>query len=421
MPVEIVEVLHRVPFFAGVDNDELHRLAALGAEWSYDAGDLIFREGDSGHSLFIVLSGSVQIYRALEDDTRAELAELGAGSFFGEMSLLDGEPRSACVAATEPTRVFVLEREDVLALLGRAPRMLGNVLSVLSGKVRSSNDGLLEAMITHERVRAEGELARHRSIAEMVAGIAHEINTPLGIVNSAASFVTDALSPRELASLARDETALSMLGDVAEACRLIQANIARANELVRSFQKLSVRQLVDRLETLDLRALTREVVDLFRIQAKRSGITIEVHADDEPWPWRGFPGHYAQVLLNLLTNVERYAYPSGRGGPALIHLARAPERERYEVSVSDRGVGIPEADLPKVFDAFFTTGRDKGGTGLGMSIVYNLVTSSLRGTVAVRSSRAVEDGQPAGTTVTLSFPVDLGEDAERPCAEDASR
>jgi signal transduction histidine kinase len=106
------------------------------------------------------------------------------------------------------------------------------------------------------------------------------------------------------------------------------------------------------------------------------------------------------VILNLLTNVERYAYPDGRGGKVLVRVAEETDRREpcFVVTVQDFGRGIPSEDLPRVFDAFFTTGRGKGGSGLGLAIVHNIVTSALKGSVAAESEL------DKGTRVTVRFP-----------------
>jgi len=110
-----------------------------------------------------------------------------------------------------------------------------------------------------------------------------------------------------------------------------------------------------------------------------------------------------------LTNIDRYAYPEGQGGKVRVVVSRengTSEASRFSVVVEDFGCGIPQEDLPKVFNAFFTTGRAKGGTGLGLAIVHNLVTSALQGTVRIDS----EPGQ--GTRVVMSLPLEVQENHE---------
>src|SRR5207247_131472 len=145
--------------------------------------------------------------------------------------------------------------------------------------------------------------------SQMVAGVAHELNTPLGIVNTAASVIKKQLTPEtsEEPKAASDEL-LAAVG-------LIERNIARAYKLTEDFKKVSVSQLSDVKERIDLSQAIDEVVGLFRINARRAGLEVEVQhtLGPESRAWLGYRGYLSQVILNLLTNVERYAYPDRRG------------------------------------------------------------------------------------------------------------
>jgi signal transduction histidine kinase len=162
---------------------------------------------------------------------------------------------------------------------------------------------------------------------------------------------------------------------------------------------LSAQQAAERRTTVDLLGLTREVVGLFALKARAAKLEIGVSGGpgDGAAAWEGYPGIYSQVLLNLLANAERYAYPDG-GGQVHVRVETADGGRGYRVAVRDFGRGIPESDLAKVWDPFFTTGRAQGGTGLGLAIVRNLVTTALGGRVGIESA----PGQ--GTTVWLEFP-----------------
>jgi signal transduction histidine kinase len=273
------------------------------------------------------------------------------------------------------------------------------MLANLTRTVRQTSEQLFADELERRRIRAEMEIARYRGLAQMVAGVAHEINTPLGIVNTAASFVRQRLTDEVLNGLAQGQAAKDIVADIREALRLMDANIARAHRLVQEFKKLSASQIHDERESLDLLGVVEETVDLFRISARQARLTISV-TDRIGTPaarqWLGYRGYLSQVLLNLMTNVERYAYPPGMGGRIDIDIAC--DEAGFVVSVSDFGRGIPAKDLPRVFDPFFTTGRDRGGTGLGLAIVHNLVTSGLGASVAANSSL------DAGTQVVVRLP-----------------
>lgn len=411
----MIDLLAGVALFGDFTEEELQRLAGIGNRRAMAAGETVFRAGEPGDSLYVILAGAVRVFQAHEEGEEVELVSLRAGDSFGEMSLIDGSPRSATVETVEPCEFFLIGREPFLDLIARSRMMLEELLTGFTGRVRQGNEKLLRLALEKERQRARAEIARHRAIAQMVAGVAHEINTPLGIINQAASVITDLLRPAEIRHLAReDPEAEESLADVADAARLILSNAARARDLVTSFKNLSVRQVTDRRETVDFGKLVEEVAGLYRFQARASRLELVLRDElgDDPGgrAWDGYPGYLSQIVLNLLSNVDRYAYPDGGGGRVEITLRRGAGkggRPEYELGVQDFGRGIPEADLPQIFDPFFSTGRGKGGTGLGLSIVYNLATDALQGSIGVES----RPGE--GTHFTLRVPSTVPETASR--------
>jgi signal transduction histidine kinase len=181
----------------------------------------------------------------------------------------------------------------------------------------------------------------------------------------------------------------------------MQKNITRANTLVQSFKNLSVSQVVDTRENLVLPEVVDETLELFSIQARKANLDVKfTHTVPAEYQvWNGYRGHLSRILLNLLTNVERYAYPAESGGNVAVTLRFEPTPTvRYILAVRDEGAGIAPEHLPKVFEPFFTTGRAHGGAGLGLSVVYNLVTAALHGSVTAESTL----GQ--GATFTVTFP-----------------
>lgn len=250
--------------------------------------------------------------------------------------------------------------------------------------------------LEQERLLAEAEAKRLRALSELVAGVAHEINTPLGIIVQASSMVEGELRQEDIPKIARDEDAEEVLTDVADAFLLIQKNVGRVGNLVKSFKSLSIQQYTDDVTELDLLEVLRTARAIFREREGSDKITVELvdHRADAAAPWRGHGGYLRDMLLGLLINVERYAYPGGEG-PARIELA--DDGDYVRVTVADDGQGIAEAHREKVFDPFFTTGRNVGACGLGLSIVHNLVTQAMGGTVSVQCSGK-------GTKVHLRLP-----------------
>ena len=320
------------------------------------------------------------------------------------MALIDGGERSESAEALTGCQLFALSREAFLAALPQSSDLLSTVLNNLVDHVRTTTEHLLRSEFEQRVLRTEMELEKLRALAQMVAGVAHEINTPIGIVNTAASIVRQRIG--SIAASAPEAAGLADFGDVREALDLMTANILRAHRLITSFKQLSASHCVDPRESLSLVALAEDVVGLFAINARHARLDIRVaNGLQEGARWIGYRGILTQILLNLLTNAERYAYPGGGGGLVEIRLAEtARTREAgFVLSVRDFGHGIPAEEVTRVFEPFYTTGRDKGGTGLGLAIVHNLVTARLKGTVDV-VSRLHE-----GTAVTLTFPKTVPE------------
>ncbi|MBM4201234.1 MAG: hybrid sensor histidine kinase/response regulator, partial [Gammaproteobacteria bacterium] len=195
-----------------------------------------------------------------------------------------------------------------------------------------------------QTLRAEATLERHRSLAQMVAGVAHEINTPLGIASTAQSIIEQRLSSPEVRSLFGGNPQLAAtFEDVLEAVTLLKGNVLRAHRLVETFKKISVSQITENQEVVSLPALVGDCVDLFRITARQAGLAVLVDASGlrgDPL-WQGYPGCFTQVLMNLLQNIERYAYPGGAGGPVEILIAdqEAEGGGEFRVAVRDHGAG----------------------------------------------------------------------------------
>lgn len=401
---ELNDFLKTVPFFQHFNDAQLEELISLGQFVDYSGGRTLFEQGDAADCLYVILSGRVKVFGKDPAGNEVELSVLGHGDFFGELALVDGGTRSATIRALESSEFFLLNRQGFLQLLTRSPDLLSDVLADISAKVRSSNEKIYTEMLERQKVESEMEIERHRSLAQMVAGVAHEINTPLGIVNVSASMISENLTP-ELVESIPDEDTRMVLSDIVEAAGLMLSNIARANKLIQTFKSVSVNQITDTLEKVNLPQLVEEITDLFKIKAKQAGISLAISIDPDMHhvQWHGYPGYLSQILLNLLSNIERYAYPDGVGGTVDIRIKPAASSEELVLEVEDYGKGMPADHVDRVFDVFFTTGRDRGGSGLGMAIVHNLVTTALQGQIECESA----PGKGTRFTMTLPRSIDI--------------
>lgn len=398
----IKDALKAVPFFDQLTELELDQLIVAGQVVSVSAEQVVFRAGDTADCMYTILSGRVKAYLHDTHDHEIPMSSLGKGDFFGEIALLDGGTRSASVASLTPCRFFTLKRQAFLDLLSRSPQFLSKQFSELSRKIRASDQRFLQEQITRQALRAEMEAERRRALVQLVAGVAHEVNTPLGIINTAASVIQRALNSEALSRFATDPQGKEALAEVLEATELMRKNIIRAHTLVQSFKNVSVDQISDVIEPMDLPAAVEEILGLFKLSAKTANLEIEINnaLAHEACEWIGYRGHLSRILLNLLTNIERYAYPDGNGGKVKVSIMadQADKKSYFSITVRDFGKGMRSEDLQRTFEPFFTTGRSKGGTGLGMAIVYNLVTDALKGDIGIES--AID----SGTTVRIRFP-----------------
>ena len=390
VPDNVEALLQGLPFFHDLSHEELHSVAQIGEFKSMEEGELVFKQGDPGDALYVVITGRVEIFLIGEDDKRIDLAELADGSYFGDLALIDGQARSASARTIEKCDFFLVARTQFLSLMSGSPRILADVLIGLSEHIRNTNQRYVDVNEKKERLQIQAELDRHQSIAQMVAGVAHEINTPLGIVNHAASIITEEVNTNTIEDIAKDEDAEEVLEGIALAGQLIQDNITRANKLITSFKNLSVRQIVDQKEEIRISEIIEDVLRLYGLKAQASNLDLQFDNQlGEGDVWDGYAGPLSQILLNILSNADRYAYPEGKGGRLEVRLSDAGtsnQKYDYAISLKDHGVGIKDDDKEKVFEAFYTTGRSIGGTGIGLSVVYNLVTFQLDGNVEIAST-----------------------------------
>ncbi len=257
----------------------------------------------------------------------------------------------------------------------------------------------LQERVARERMLKEQMyLERVEGIANMVAGVAHEINTPLGVANTANSIVK---SSAERLANGQEEPAI-VAEELTEACDLLSTNLVRAHDLVRTFKQLSTSQLSDRRAEVILQEVVRDCVHSLSPETRKQGVEVQIDApSDHDLRWDGFPGHLSQVIINLVQNAMRYAYPN-RSGVIDIRL-RERDASGLRVEVQDYGDGIPEESRASIFQAFFTTGRSVGGTGLGLAIVENIVQNLLSGRIRCQSEVGV------GTTFAIDLPKQVPE------------
>ncbi|WP_051710811.1 sensor histidine kinase [Andreprevotia chitinilytica] len=253
----------------------------------------------------------------------------------------------------------------------------------------------------HDLKQAQNELVQSEKMASLgglVAGVAHEINTPVGVILTSASVLSDETHSvkSNLESGAIKKSDLVRYFETAEqSTGLILNNADRAAELIRSFKRVAVDQTSEARRTFELGDYVREVVSSLHPTLKRGQLTVQIGCD-ERIELDSYPGAMAQVITNFITNTIAHAYDEGQ--PGTLDIVATHEGGSASLSFSDHGKGIPYEHQSKIFDPFFTTKRGSGGSGLGLNVVYNLITQTLGGTVAVKSMPT------EGTTFIVTFP-----------------
>jgi signal transduction histidine kinase len=225
------------------------------------------------------------------------------------------------------------------------------------------------------------------SLGQLVAGIAHEINTPVGNALAASSQTRDETARLETliaAGKLRRSELEEYLGTVKELSDILMRNCQRAGQLIRDFRQVAADQTSEQHRRFDLADQLRETLHTLRHRFDRAKVSL---ATDLPTNVRmdSVPGALSQIIINLAENALAHAFAPGTGG-SLTVSARQIAQDRVEIIVADNGGGIPRDILPKIFDPFFTTNRGGGNTGLGLHIVHNLVTGPLGGTINVASA-----------------------------------
>lgn len=264
------------------------------------------------------------------------------------------------------------------------------------------NEALQGTVADLRRTQAElVQAEKMASLGQLVAGVAHEINTPVGTALTAASHLEE--RARSFAAVVaggqiRRSELERFIERAGEVSRLLLSNLERAAGLIREFKQVAVDQTSAERRSFDLGEYLEGVLVSLGPNYRRTPHSVTLRCPDGI-VMDSFPGAVSQVVTNLVINALAHAFPEGKAGSVTLLVAPGPEPGRVILDFADDGVGIPPENIGRIFDPFFTTRRGAGGSGLGLHIVYNLVTASLGGQITVDST----PGQ--GTRFTVILPL----------------
>jgi len=293
------------------------------------------------------------------------------------------------VIAMENARLLneLRQRTDELARLFESEEARAFELAKSLEDLRAAQDRLIRA----EKLAALGRL---------VAGVAHEINSPLGTSLTVASAL-ERKRAAFAADVARGELKRSSLNEflevVEDASSLLASNLNRAADLIQSFKQVAVDQ--GYLDRRDFYAgdLTEQVLVSLRPALREKNIALNVECQPD-LAMNSYPGPYGQALTNLFLNAVMHAFPDGKGG-AIDITVRASGSDKVEILFFDNGCGMSADVRRQAFNPFFTTRRESGSTGLGLHIVHNIVTNRLGGQLNVDSAPG------GGTKIQIILPL----------------
>ena len=244
-------------------------------------------------------------------------------------------------------------------------------------KAKDAAEGALRNLRETQNSLIEAE--KLAALGRLVAGVAHEVNNPVGISLTVASALERKTS-NFAAEVARGELRRSSLHDFLETSRdassQLVANLNRAAELIQSFKQVAADRNYSDQRSFDLGDLTEQVVMSLRPGLRKHNLTLNVECQPNLM-MNSYPGPYGQVLTNLFLNSVAHAFPDGKPGTVDIQV-RESGKDNVEIIFSDNGCGMSLDVRRRAFDPFFTTRRDQGGTGLGLHIVYSIVTDAAR-------------------------------------------
>ncbi|GGB53633.1 hypothetical protein GCM10011316_27040 [Roseibium aquae] len=241
------------------------------------------------------------------------------------------------------------------------------------------------------------------ALGALVAGVSHELNTPLGNGLMSATTISEACAVVQ-GELDRETLTLEHLREelirIAEASAVIEKTLGRARELVQNFRQVAVDRQSEKKREFNIDHIITETIATLQPSLRKTPYVVRTELAANT-VINSYPGAVSQIVTNLVENAVKHAYENMASGDVVLSSRLCSGGGGVIIECRDHGCGIPEKNLKRLFEPFFTTKFGKGGSGLGMAIVYRLVTEVLQGQISVKS----EVG--SGTTFSIELPATL--------------
>lgn len=301
------------------------------------------------------------------------------------------------------------EAADMVALpetandeFGAITRSINAITQRLGNELEAGKESEEEARaaLTNMESAQEGlvQAEKMAALGRLVAGVAHELNTPIGNIMMVASTQQEVANElnRSVAAGGLTRSALTGLASqIDEGASLMLSSSRRAAELIQNFKQVAVDQTTDQLRDFDLARQIAEMLSVINHVLAKTPIKL-VQQLEPGIAMHSYPGPLGQVLTNLVMNAAKHGFNDTQVGTITVTCER--QGDRACITVSDDGLGIPPENVGKIFDPFFTTKLGQGGTGLGLHISHNMVYGPLGGRMTVASTPGL------GTVFTVLLP-----------------
>ncbi|EPJ53695.1 MAG: hypothetical protein OFPI_09500 [Osedax symbiont Rs2] len=274
--------------------------------------------------------------------------------------------------------------------------ILGYVLNLVRHYVKTRKQHAKELLQKDEALLRSEKMA---ALGRLVAGMAHELNTPIGVCVTGASFLqekTDDLIKAYSSGNMRKQDLTNFIELVPKSTEIILSNLDRASELISSFKLVAVDVSSDKKREFNLHSYITNVVQSLYPETKRFNHQVSIQGDSE-LVVETYPGSISQIITNLMMNSIIHAFSDKESGCIIISTFR--DKDKVSLIYRDDGKGLTAENVKMIFEPFYTTRDGHGGSGLGMSLVFNLVTQTLKGTITCTS----EPGK--GININISFPI----------------
>lgn len=303
-------------------------------------------------------------------------------------------------------RILLFTLIDITALLD-AQAQIERMNHELEARVEARTATLAQSNLELEQALAsvhtmQVELVRAEKMAalgSLVAGVAHELNTPIGnsvTVASTLQYQIDTLAQELQDGNMRRSSLQAFLDNASHGSEILMRSLQRADQLIGSFKRVAVDQSSDLRRSFDLATVLSELCTTLEPMYKKQPFTLDLQADAH-LAMDSFPGALGQCITNFVSNSLQHAF-EGRAQGHIRLSAQAVEGQQVRIVYTDDGIGMDASTLKRIFDPFFTTKLGQGGSGLGMNIVYNIVHEVLGGSIRI-------DSKPGnGTCITLNIP-----------------